>query len=467
MGHNDLKAYTVKVGGGSGCVFQPMDENHTYILTAKHLFQSTEINAVDRVIIDDASIIEITFQTFNGEEWSDRIIDFELNCGANFFPHSNAEVDATILKIPYIKGFENIHIKQKKDKQYQYYLCGFPGRLAEEEIGNNYTPYLIDDFLDSSNYFDKAKIDSLFEYDHIAGMSGGGILTFTDNHLLVLGIQSRMATGADFQVGEVGYVPIKYFEEIIFEYREDESLKDLLPLFLQSFDSLIGDIFDMNSGPLEREKEEALSDLLKIRAVTVSQSDITPISISNFIDKKLLLMSNQDSTELQKKKIWSLWFELLIILNIAKNKNHEFKDFDSLFSNVRFFYSNINKDFLGQHLQDLLHIDYTNLEEGGLVVFASNIKSQGETKGVLKLNEILPNIAQMRRSFFRDKAQQTVIEGIDIGTASDFPYDKYRYSNISTFKEEMISAVSVEFWEMTPGDCLDILKGEYEQLIRK
>lgn len=465
MSQNNLKAYTVKVGSGSGCVFQPMDEEHTYILTAKHLFQSDHTKAEERIFIEEGSITQITFQSYNGDNWSSRTIDFEFNSGVNFFPHSNVEVDAVILKIPHEQGFENIHVQERANNQ--YYLCGFPGRLAEERIGNNYDSHLINDFLAASNFFDIAKLDFQFTRDHIAGMSGGGIMAFKDNLVLIVGIQSRMATGVEEQVGQIGYIPIKYYKEIIVNYKEGGLLCELLPAFFQSFNYLVGDIFDMNSGPLEKEREDALSSLLKICAVKVSQSDITPISISNFIDKKLLLMSNQDSTELQKKRIWSLWFELLTILNIAKNKSHKFKDFDSLFNNVRFFYSDTNKDFLGQHLEDLLNIDYTNLKEGGLVVFASNIKSQGETKGVLKLNEILPNIAQSRRSFFADNAQQKAIEGMDIGTASGFPFDKYRYSNISTFKEEMISVVSDEFLQMTPNECLIILKSKYEQLIRE
>jgi hypothetical protein len=33
---DQLRPYVVIVNGGSGCIFQPMDIEHSYILTAKH-----------------------------------------------------------------------------------------------------------------------------------------------------------------------------------------------------------------------------------------------------------------------------------------------------------------------------------------------------------------------------------------------------------------------------------------------
>ncbi|MBK8328632.1 MAG: hypothetical protein IPL09_03970 [Bacteroidetes bacterium] len=38
MNENDLKRYTVILDGGSGVLFQPLDETKTYILSAKHIF---------------------------------------------------------------------------------------------------------------------------------------------------------------------------------------------------------------------------------------------------------------------------------------------------------------------------------------------------------------------------------------------------------------------------------------------
>ena len=38
LNKNDLKKYSVVVEDGSGCLFQSMTDEYTYILTAKHIF---------------------------------------------------------------------------------------------------------------------------------------------------------------------------------------------------------------------------------------------------------------------------------------------------------------------------------------------------------------------------------------------------------------------------------------------
>tara|TARA_R110002072_G_scaffold302796_1_gene488829 strand:+ start:18707 stop:19168 length:462 start_codon:yes stop_codon:yes gene_type:complete len=146
MSHNELKKHTVKVGSGSGCLFQPMDEGYTYILTAKHLFQTDEPKAENRAYVENGSEIMLTFQYHDNDEWIEDPVPFILEIGVNFFPHEKAQVDAVILKIPYKEGFDNIFIRDTNTAD-TFYLCGFPGRLNDEdEPGNKYTPYAIIDF---------------------------------------------------------------------------------------------------------------------------------------------------------------------------------------------------------------------------------------------------------------------------------------------------------------------------------
>lgn len=39
---DDLRLFTVKVGGGSGCLFQPLNSEYSYVLTAKHVIEGVE-----------------------------------------------------------------------------------------------------------------------------------------------------------------------------------------------------------------------------------------------------------------------------------------------------------------------------------------------------------------------------------------------------------------------------------------
>jgi len=115
MSANDLKKHTVKVGSGSGCVFQPMDDRSTYILTAKHLFQRRNEETDELEYIDDDNEVQITFLEFDGNSWNATTETLAIRFEENFFPHPGA--DAAVLKMPYREGFENIHISKKRIKK--------------------------------------------------------------------------------------------------------------------------------------------------------------------------------------------------------------------------------------------------------------------------------------------------------------------------------------------------------------
>jgi hypothetical protein len=42
---DDITEYVACVNGGSGVIFQPVDEKYTYILTAKHVFDDIATDA--------------------------------------------------------------------------------------------------------------------------------------------------------------------------------------------------------------------------------------------------------------------------------------------------------------------------------------------------------------------------------------------------------------------------------------
>lgn len=463
MSANDLKKHTVKVGSGSGCVFQPMDEKSTYILTAKHLFQNKNLETGKyEAFFAHGTKVQVTFLEFDGSSWDSSVNTFTMEFEENFFPHPVA--DAAILKIPHRKGYDNIHVRKTKI-QSDFHLCGFPENLSNQPtVSSQYDSEKIKTFLQTEDYFEVAQLDNpILNFSEIGGYSGGGIMTFDEsNNTFVTGIQSRMAKEKlrlDF--GKIGFVPIRYFEEIIETYKADGKLVELLPLFLKSFGFLTDGIFNMNSGPLEKDREEFLATLLISKAGEVAKSNLTPIAIRDFIDNKLLLMSHQDSWYLKRKKIWTLWFELLIIINIIKRQAHSLVDFEDLFQKFRFFYADINSDFFGYHLQDLYKADFTGLEPDGLVIVASNVKAQGSLRGVFKFDKIPINIKVYRNDFVKKRAAQ----GIFINMASAFPYDKYRFTNISTFKEEMLDVLDNDFFNLSIEDCLPILTNEYERLI--
>ncbi len=467
MSANILKKHTAKVGTGSGCVFQPMDEKSTYILTAKHLFQhKNQDTGKYEEFLADGSKVPVIFLEFDGNSWNSTLENFTMELEENFFPHQDA--DAAILKIPLRKGYDNIHVRKTRVKD-GYHLCGFPGYLQfQPTLSSQYDSQEIQTFLYSDDFFELAQLEtSTINYSEIEGFSGGGLMISDDSkNVFLTGIQSRMAKEKlNLDFGKIGFVPIKYFEEITETYKADGKLEELLPVFLKSFVSLIGDAFQLASAGINKE-EAALSELLMAKAQFIQQSDLTPLEFRSFLGEQRLLIKDQDNVELKRKKVWTFWLELLVILNIVKDKVLNVEDLEDILNKIRFFYSDTDKDFLTTHLQDLWKLDYRDLEDEGLVIFASKQIYQGTGReGVMDLREIITDISTARRVFENEQSQAIATGTIDIVEARDFPFDRFKYSSLTTFKEYAALQLDASFLEMKPADCYPLLKELYERLL--
>ena len=82
-----FRLFSVKVGAGSGCLFQPTSESYTYVLTARHVVEGANVTQVQRELIGENGAIQI------------ESIDI---IGQPYF-HPNKEVDAAILKVSFVK----------------------------------------------------------------------------------------------------------------------------------------------------------------------------------------------------------------------------------------------------------------------------------------------------------------------------------------------------------------------------
>ena len=117
MNIDDIRKYVVVVNGGSGCIFQPVDKEYSYILTAKHNLTDNN-NRIDTLI---------RFQ-YNKNKWEKLPIEIDsLVEGKNYLSHPDKDI--AILKINRITDLEPIHridtndILQEPDN---YCLCGYP-----------------------------------------------------------------------------------------------------------------------------------------------------------------------------------------------------------------------------------------------------------------------------------------------------------------------------------------------------
>lgn len=277
MSPENLKSYSVFVGRGSGCLFQPMTELYTYILTAKHLFIKEEEDGRGGTIkteMPEGEVIEIKRLRKAENGWEEITIDFKLEKGITYFPHK--EADIAILKIDYLPGFDEIYVRNQISEEDGFNLCGFPESFGQNELGDKYTVFPVNNFIVSGNYNHTAQLFGTLTKENIEGMSGGGILKGLDDHLAIIGIQSSMANKSNYQPGQIGFVPMKYFNEIVDYHENTGTLEKLLPPYLRSFSFLKEDIFNIEYGILDSTRTIKLTEILKAKASEIQNSDITP-----------------------------------------------------------------------------------------------------------------------------------------------------------------------------------------------
>ena len=447
MQKDNIKKYLVCINGGSGVIFQPADANYTYILTCNHVFNDIGLPVYNNLVhihrYDEATNEFI------------EMLPFALEPNTNYFP--DAAKDIAILKIVRLPGAADLLRLDDFDRYKKgISLYGFPDTRRQKV---NFLDKIREDpdlsiSIEKGNGMREAKIPDNADYDELVGQSGGGLFCLEGDYIGLLGIQNRVPSREE-SMGRIEFTPLSSFDEIV--NTSANALECIYPFYLKNFEFLISDIFKIPMGMQSQEAGEAITKVLCAKAKLVAESDLTPRRIQEYLKEKLMLVNGQEKEDLDKRKIWSIWLELLTILNIAKEKSHRTADFDSIFSKVRLFYSDINEDFWLNHLSDLVKSDYSGLETDGLVVVATNVSAVDFH--VLYPKNIPANIKQLR------KEHEDHQMGMNIDNANDFPFDKFRFANISAFKEDPVLNRYGEFAGMNIGQVLTHLKSLYVELI--
>lgn len=438
------REYIVIVNGGSGVIIQPMTQKYLYVLTVKHNFSTAhKLEQLIRFKFENGNWQQIPIQLSNFKE------------GEQYFPHP--EKDIAIIKIPPCDGFDKAFKFTKIDEEKtDFHLLGYP-EIRRKNQPNCAEWYRIDNEI---TLMDPRSIDS-YEAEipgnpalnEVRGDSGGGIVKIVDGSLFVAGIQNRMAEEEE-QLGRIRFTPISLFNEIIANF--SDKLEPILPYYLISFQFLESGTFNIEAAITKRETGETLTAILKQEAKNIISSDITPNVIkTHFEERLLLIIDKQENTDLEKREIWSAWLEFLTVLNVYQNKKICFEDLKALFMKIRFFYSDINEDFWINHLDDLNRIDYQGLEEKGIVIVSSNKPAYGGVH-ILNPDDIPGDITRLRK--------QHDLSMMSIDEPTDFPFDKYKFVNLSAFKEGILVDLSPDFQTISIPECVTILKTLYERL---
>ena len=449
MNNDDLKRYSVIVGEGSGCFFQPMTADYTYILTAKHLFfdeEEDERGQTQKKEYPDNTPVTITknIQTANG--WIEEQIPFTLVKGTTYFPHK--EADVAILKItPPQTNFDQIVASELLNTSTDYDLCGFPNTLGGNNAGEKYTTHRIERLIASANYSHSAQLFGTLNQVNIEGMSGCGVLKVVGNYISIIGIQSKMASSL-YPAGQIGFVPIKHINEIINYNEYRQNLERLYPPFLKSFSFLKNEAFNLNAG-FGNQNIEHVKNFLKNKTNEVINSPLTPFGIKNLFENRLLLYKQGNET-LQSKYIWLIWLEFLTILNLLREGNLSEESVKDGFNNIRLICSDTDEDWSSE-LDNIIYSDFKGLKRNGIVIVGCK---KPPINDFYILDRKIPMINQAVRSHNRELLQ--------IDSGMNFPLSEYKFIHVEYFKNHAIVSKRAEYAEILDDvTLLDKLKAEY------
>jgi hypothetical protein len=435
MDVKDLKKYTVILEGGSGVLFQPLDETKTYILSAKHVFYKDDPNERGK----DTKELKISICYYFSDK-QNKPNKIEIIKEENYFEHPDENIDAAILILNENLGFNQIFIDNDCVAFNECLLCGYPSKI-DGNTNDRYSNHQINRKIDNTNngYFRLETNFGNLNHEDIKGFSGGGILRLNKENINIIGIQS--STISDYANGQIDIVPISKFIEIV----EKNNLSEMIPSFLTNFNFLKDKAFDFNAGILD-ENISFTRKILKDKTLEVINSNITPLFIKDLF-KDRLLINEKNHAILNDELIYITWLEFLTLINIAKEISCNQDDLEDIFSMTRLLYKNTSDDWQsGDFLGDCMSSNYLGLTENGTVFIKTKSNPIAGNIAYYKLEKgsLVPRINTIRNEY-----ENGTLEVNNIGSAEseieEFVFDKYNFIHFEYLKKYMLIENSEDF----------------------
>ncbi|MBS1773086.1 MAG: hypothetical protein JST82_09495 [Bacteroidetes bacterium] len=445
MQPNEIRQYCVIVNNGSGCIFQPLDLEYTYILTAKH------------VIEDDQNILSrlVRFEFRDGQIHEIQVAFDPLVLGENYFPHPAKDI--AILKVAKIEGHDKI-IRQD-DIAYmeqRFSLYGFPntrrnaGAMADWiRIDNDIRILQTKD-----NGMCEAELLGNPQHHEIIGQSGGCYVRVTGEHLNLIGIQNRVVEAQEEYRGRVDFTPIRHFDEIINE--NSDHLSPLLPPVMGCFSFSQPKAFDIYGG-IHDADIDMVRRYLKERTQDIVESENTPQGIKTLLNERLL-MADCDSGQLQSSALWLAWLELLTILKIANDDDFKIEEIEEIFNSVRLIHTDAAGG-MARQFKSIMYSDYQGLVDKGLVLINTPEAPADDDQYIIPPGAVVGSIAAAKR----EREQ----ERMNIGRGRQTPFDHFTIAHAGSFKRIAIIKKLADYRAINdPVTLLQKLKDEFNAILK-
>jgi hypothetical protein len=414
-----LPKFIVKVEGASGCLFQPINDEYSYVLTAKHVISGNNEPLIVRQTLGE----------------NDNLINETLQIIGIPFRHTDENKDAAIIKIQKVEGIELL-LRDELSSEYRngYYLCGHPN----SRVNNGYS--FRDNKLEIQNkkqhgYFE-AELSRVANRTEIVGQSGGGIIKVEESCFLLAGIQKQMSAPDGIeQLGRIDFMPLSFFDEII-EENENE-LSKLFPPYIGSFERLLNEIFPLPNMTI---KKTLIQNELK-KIATGLCNDFSPTTILEMLGEQFLIHGTEKSI-IHHKQLWLSFLEILTINQLHNLSNLTLADLKELHKKRKLFI--VDTDKWTKKIEDIYKTNLSDIEKGGAIVICATNETE-PTKTEIKSEELI--ILDISTPFEKDNISNTVRN----------PFEELRLLNIFKFQSHIINN-ALEYAQLTAINSNEILR---------
>lgn len=398
---DDLQFFTVKVAGGSGCLFQPLNSEYSYVLTATHVIEGIEN-------------IEIIRQ-YIGEDG--KRVDESLEMLEIPYLHSNPDKDAAIIKVKKIEGLESLlRSDLSTTEKENWYLCGHPD--SRENNGFSYRKNKLR-IENSVELYIEGEIERNVNHSEIVGQSGGGIIKSESSCFILGGIQKKMAVKDEEEtLSRVHFAPLSFFDEIIEE--NDENLSPLFPPYIGAFNILLQEVFPFPNLLFKQE-------LVRNTLVSISESICRGTNPDKIIkDYGQNFLVNGTATHIIYHK--SLWRSLLEFLTIIKlyEETTDLDDFTNIHKKRKMLI--VDTDKWTKKLEEIYKSDLSEIEKGGSIVICATNEAEPSKTEILAQELIILDIS-------------TPLDKMNISNTIQDPFSDLKLVNIFKFQQYIINNV--------------------------
>lgn len=396
---DELQFFTVRVGTGSGCLFQPLNEEYSYVLTAKHVIEGIENFEITRQYIqEDGTMIDEQFDILEGP-----------------YLHTDANKDAAIIKVEKVSNIDNL-LRANLDplEKENWYLCGHPDSRESNNFSYRKNKLTIENPID---LYIEGEIERNVNHSEIVGQSGGGIIKFENSCFLLAGIQKKMAVeDEDETLSRIHFAPLSFFDEIVEENKDN--LTPLFPPYIGAFSFLLQEIFPFPNLLVKQE-------LVRNTLVAISESVCGGTSPNKIIKEygQKFLVNGTPNHIIYHKSLWKSLLEFFTIIKLYE-ETADLDDFGSIHKKRKMLI--VDTDKWTKKLEEIYQSDLSEIEKGGSIVICATNESEPSKTEILAQELVILDIS-------------TPIDKMNISSTIENPFSDLKLVNIFKFQHHIIN----------------------------